>query len=121
MRTPRALLAGLLLVVAATVAAACGGSGGSAPPTPTDPVLARGAQIYSQKCASCHGKGGGGGMGPKLAGVVANRYPDIADQMAVIRDGRSSMPGFGGSSSSALSDDDIEAVARYEREVLGSS
>jgi mono/diheme cytochrome c family protein len=59
-------------------------------------------------------------MGPKLAGVVANRYPNIEDQMAVIRDGKSSMPAFGGSSSSALSDEDIEAVARYEREVLGT-
>jgi hypothetical protein len=28
------------------------------------------------------------------------------------------MPGFGGSSSSALSEDDVRAVARYEREVL---
>jgi mono/diheme cytochrome c family protein len=116
MRTPRALLAGLVVVGAATVVAACGG--GTTPATPTDPVLAKGQQIYNTKCASCHGPGGNGGMGPKLAGVVENRYPDIEDQMAVIRDGRSSMPAFGGSTSSALSEDDINAVARYEREVL---
>lgn len=116
MRTPRALLAGLAVVGGATVFAACGGA--STPATPTDPVLARGQTIYNQKCASCHGPGGNGGMGPKLAGVVENRYPNIEDQMAVIRDGRGSMPGFGGSSSSALSEDDVRAVARYEREVL---
>ena len=112
------LLAGLVVVGAATVFAACGGQ--SAPATPSDPVLAKGPQIYSQKCASCHGQGGNGGMGPKLAGVVANRYPNIEDQMNVIRSGRGSMPAFGGTSASALSDSDIEAVARYEREVLGT-
>ncbi len=116
MRTPRALLAGLVVVGASTVFAAC--AGGSTPATPSDPVLAKGQTIYNTKCASCHGPGGNGGMGPKLAGVVANRYPNIEDQMAVIRGGRSSMPAFGGTSASALSDDDIRAVARYEREVL---
>lgn len=116
MRTPRALLAGLAVVGTATVFAACGGA--STPATPTDPVLARGQTIYNTKCASCHGPGGNGGMGPKLAGVVENRYPNIEDQMAVIRNGRSSMPAFGGTTSSALSEDDIRAVARYEREVL---
>jgi mono/diheme cytochrome c family protein len=113
MRAPRALLAGLLVVAAAALFPACGGS--SAPATPSDPVLAQGQQIYSRNCASCHGQGGNGGMGPKLAGVVANRYPNIADQEAVISNGRSSMPAWKGK----LSDADIEAVARYEREVLG--
>jgi mono/diheme cytochrome c family protein len=55
-------------------------------------------------------------MGPKLAGVVAKVYPNIADQEAVISNGRGSMPAWKGK----LSADDITAVARYEREVLGS-
>jgi mono/diheme cytochrome c family protein len=118
MRSARALAAGLAVVVAATLAAACGSD--STPATPTDPVLAQGQEIYNRMCASCHGKGGGGGMGPKLAGVVANRYPNIDDQKAVISGGRGSMPAFGGTSSSALSDDQITAVARYERESLGT-
>ena len=118
MRTPRALLAGLVVVAVATLFAACGGA--SAPATPSDPVLAEGQTIYNQKCASCHGTGGNGGMGPKLAGVVANRYPDIEDQKAVIANGAGSMPGFGGPATARLSDDEITAVARYEREVLGS-
>ena len=116
MRAPRALLAGPLLMAAAALFAACGGS--STPATPSDPVLAEGQTIYNQKCASCHGPGGNGGMGPKLAGVVANRYPNIEDQKAVIANGRSSMPKFGGAT--GLSDEQITAVARYEREVLGS-
>jgi len=118
MRTPRLFVAGLLVVGAATAFAACGGE--SAPATPADPVLAQGQQIYSNKCASCHGKGGNGGMGPKLAGVVASKYPNIDDQKAVIAGGKSSMPSFGGSGDGKLTDDEITAVARYEREVLGT-
>jgi mono/diheme cytochrome c family protein len=57
-------------------------------------------------------------MGPKLAGVVANRYPNIEDQKAVIANGNGSMPKFGGAN--GLSDEQITAVARYEREVLGN-
>jgi mono/diheme cytochrome c family protein len=41
-------------------------------------------------------------------------YPDIDDQIAVIENGRGSMPAFGGS----LSPEDIRAVAEYERQVL---
>ena len=118
MRTPRSLVAGLLVVGAATAFAACGGQ--STPATPSDPVLAQGQEIYNSKCSSCHGKGGNGGMGPKLAGVVANKYPNIEDQKAVISGGRSSMPAFGGEGDGKLSDDQITAVARYEREVLGT-
>ena len=57
---------------------------------------------------------GGGGAGPKLAGRMEDVYPDIADQIAVIANGRGSMPAFG----SALTPEQIEAVAKYEREVL---
>ncbi len=117
MRTPRALLAGLAVAAGATVVAACGSAG--TPSTPKDPVLAQGQEIYTRLCASCHGRGGNGGLGPKLAGVVANRYPNIEDQKAVIANGRGSMPAFSGSAGSALTDDEMTAVARYEREVLG--
>jgi mono/diheme cytochrome c family protein len=49
----------------------------------------------------------------KLAGVVAARYPDIEDHMAVIREGKGGrMPKFG----DQLSPEEIEAVARWERE-----
>jgi mono/diheme cytochrome c family protein len=115
MRTLRVVAAGLGMAAVSLVAVACGGD--SAPATPSDPILAQGQQIYNANCARCHGKGGNGsGVGPKLAGVVANKYPDIADQEAVISGGRGSMPKFDGQ----LTPEEITMVARYEREVLGS-
>jgi ubiquinol-cytochrome c reductase cytochrome c subunit len=109
------LTATLAAVIVATtlVLAACGSSDESS--TPTDPVLARGQEIYRKRCATCHGSRGGGGSGVKLAGVVASRFPNIEDHIAVIRDGRQpGMPGWG----DKLSPEDIEAVARWEREGL---
>jgi mono/diheme cytochrome c family protein len=109
------VLAKVAVVVCAVVAlagalAACGGD---EQPIPSDPVLARGQDVYRKNCAQCHGSRGGGGSGVKLAGVVAARYPDIADHVAVIRDGRTpGMPAFG----DRLSAEDIDAVARWERE-----
>ena len=114
MRSLQALGVGVVIAALVLLAVACGGQ--SAPATPSDPVLAQGQQIYNSKCSSCHGRGGNGGMGPKLAGVVEDKYPDIADQMAVISGGGEGMPAF----DEQLSADEITAVARYEREVLGS-
>jgi mono/diheme cytochrome c family protein len=114
LRSSRVLLASCALIGAATIFSACA-SGGSSEAVPSDPVLAQGQQIYKANCASCHGQAGGGGLGPKLSGMVAKKYPDIADQEAVIANGRSSMPKFG----QRLSADEINAVARYEREALG--
>jgi mono/diheme cytochrome c family protein len=48
----------------------------------------------------------------KLAGVVAARYPNIDDHIAVIREGRTGMPAF----DERLTPEEIEAVARWERE-----
>ncbi len=81
-----------------------------------DAELSEGREIYSSRCARCHGSSGGGGTGPKLAdGAVVAAYPDIADQLEIISDGKNGMPSFAGS----LSESQIEAVARYSREVLG--
>ena len=77
-------------------------------------VLVQGRDVYSARCRSCHGSTGGGGTGPRLAGTVEQLYPDVADQVEVVRDGRRSMPSFGGT----LTDAEIEAVVRYTREVL---
>jgi len=110
----RALVVVGVLVVSGLVTAACGGSDGSA--KPSDPVLAQGQQVYKDHCATCHGTKGQGGTGMKLAGKVAQTYPNIADQIKVIENGRSSMPAW----KNSLSADDITAVARYERECLGA-
>lgn len=71
-----------------------------------------GAAVFANRCASCHGRAGGGGLGPQLSkGRVVARFPDIADQVAVITNGRGGMPGFG----TRLSAEEIEAVAEYVR------
>lgn len=81
-----------------------------------DSVLVTGQGVYSARCQNCHGARGGGGRGPNItkANTIA-AYPNIADQIAVITNGKGEMPRFGG----ALSAAEIEAVARYSREVLG--
>jgi mono/diheme cytochrome c family protein len=73
-----------------------------------------GQAIYATRCASCHGADGGGGFGPTLAGVVAQQYPNIADQVALVTNGRGSMPSFGGS----LTPAQISAVVEYTRTQL---
>jgi mono/diheme cytochrome c family protein len=76
---------------------------------------ATGQAIFATRCASCHGADGGGGFGPTLAGVVVQRYPNAADQEAVVANGRGSMPSFAGS----LTPEQITAVVTYTRTKLG--
>lgn len=107
----------VLAALAVTAATACSGGGGGAAPAPdpgADPELRLGREVWVANCAGCHGGDGGGGIGPRLAGRVAEQYPDPADQEAVVRKGRGSMPAWEG----ALTDEQIRAVVRYSREVL---
>lgn len=77
--------------------------------------LALGARVYAENCARCHGANGQGGTGPKLAdGRVVDRYPDARDHREVVVGGRGAMPAWG----RTLSDEQIDAVVRYEREGL---
>jgi mono/diheme cytochrome c family protein len=108
MRARPTFLAAAVMALGTFLLAACGGDDVA---TPSDPTLARGQQVYRQNCASCHGTKGDGGSGPRLAGVVTGRYPNIDDQIAVIAEGRAGMPAFG----ERLSQDDMAAVAAYER------
>jgi mono/diheme cytochrome c family protein len=87
------------------------GGGDSASDGPADP----GAVVYSDNCASCHGADGGGGVGPALSGgLVVDAYPDIADEIAIIAEGRAAMPSFG----DRLTPEELTAVAEYTRESL---
>ncbi|HEY8217387.1 MAG TPA: cytochrome c [Acidimicrobiia bacterium] len=74
-----------------------------------------GASIYAANCATCHGNAGQGGVGPVLAGKVVSKFPDAADQIAIVKDGRGGMPSFGGD----LSDAQIAQVVEYTRTELG--
>lgn len=109
----------MLLVVVAAIAG-CGGEDdrGTAVERPATTIagdLQLGERVFAQNCASCHGRSGDGGMGPKLAdGRVVDRYPDPRDHRAVVTEGRGAMPAW----DDRLSDEEIDAVVRYEREGL---
>ncbi len=61
-----------------------------------------GGQIFAANCARCHGAHGEGNLGPQLAGgVVVNDFPNVADQIAVVTNGRGGMPAFGHTLSAA--------------------
>ena len=106
----------------------------------TDPVLLEGQGIFDQSCASCHGNDGGGGVGrPLNAGEVVLTFPDPADHIAFVSEGSpaagtpygspdrpdgqhiaretpgGAMPPFG----DTLTEEELLAVVRYEREILG--
>ena len=98
----------------ALLVAACGGT---APEVAegADPALSEGRSIWVAQCASCHGASGGGGRGAKLSeGRVLDRFPDVADQIDLVLNGKGAMPSYAG----RLSDEQIESVVRYTREVL---
>ena len=106
----------LLLTAAAVVvllAPACSEDSPAAPED--DPVLVEGQTVYGQQCASCHGTSGGGGLGPSMSGI--GERLTVEDHIATVAEGRagSNMPAFEG----RLTAEQIEAVVRYEREVLG--
>lgn len=48
----------------------------------------RGETVFQRECASCHGAGGEGGVGPTLAATGL----DSATVIAVVRNGRGIMP-----------------------------
>ena len=107
------------LIAVSLAGGAC--SSGGVPEVPAgpdgtpDPVLVAGRQVYVERCANCHGDDGGGGRGSELSdGLLIERYPDVAEQVAVVFEGVRGMPAFG----EALSVEEIEAVTRFTREVL---
>jgi mono/diheme cytochrome c family protein len=91
---------------------------GVVPEAPADdPELVQGRDVYIANCVSCHGGAGAGGRGNKLnEGQVLESFPDPADQVALVTGGRQAMPAFG----DRLSNEEIEAVVRFTREVLAS-
>jgi len=88
-------------------------------PAPADePELVLGQTIYSNNCSSCHKADGSGGRGLALnEGLVIEKYPDPADQAALIANGKGLMPSY----SARLSAEQLDAVVRYTREVLNNA
>ena len=70
-----------------------------------------GGQLYEEHCANCHASDGSGGLGSQLAGVVVTRYPNPADQSAIVAVGRNTMPAF----AKVLTPAEITAITTYTR------
>ncbi|MGH8915563.1 MAG: c-type cytochrome [Acidimicrobiia bacterium] len=93
-----------------------GGSGGGEATAEAPDGAPDGAAIFAGSCARCHGSDGSGGIGPPLSGGRAvDRFPDPADQIVVVTDGRGGMPAF----EDNLTPEEIEAVVTFTREELG--
>jgi cytochrome c551 len=58
-----------LALGAVLAVSACGGGGGG---SKSKGDAARGAELFADRCASCHGEKGAGGVAPKLAGEPLN-------------------------------------------------
>ena len=93
-----------ILIVVAVAAVLFSGCAGESPEVPLGPdgepdtELSLGRDVYSRRCANCHGAGGGGGTGPKLSeGAVVEAYRDPGEQRELIANGRNAMPSFSGS------------------------
>jgi mono/diheme cytochrome c family protein len=70
------------------------------------PVLT-GAELFQANCASCHGVGGEGGRGPRLAGT--NRTTSSELVRSTVLNGRGMMPGFG----SLLAAEGVDRLVAY--------
>jgi DMSO reductase family type II enzyme heme b subunit len=120
------IAAGLWLVLGASLTAA---RISAAPVAQT----AAGEQIYTERCAACHGEAGDG-AGPaaerlfvkprdftrdeyKIKSTAGDEFPSRADLIEVISDGMpgSSMPGWAG----VLTEAEIGAVADYIQQTFG--
>lgn len=93
------------VTVAVALGAACGSGGDQVEEAPRT-----GPAIYRAVCATCHGERGEGFVGPSLYDVAA-RYPDRAEQIALVTNGRAQMPGF----RDQLTPEQISAVVDYTR------
>lgn len=67
-------------------------------------VAVRGAGVYEHNCQACHGAGGGGGMGPKLAKNPILMHEELYWETVLY--GRGTMPAWG----SVLSHQDIADI-----------
>lgn len=88
-------------------AAGTAGGGGDAQALP---VVGR--QVFTANCAECHGLGGEGGMGVRLAG--SSRAANEANVRDAVRFGRGMMPAF----QARLEPRDLDAVVAYVTQVL---
>ncbi len=96
----------LVFVIALFANQPSGGGGNAATSGP-------GYDVYVASCARCHGVSGqGGGLAPRLAGgAVVRDFPNPADQIRLVEDGRDGMPSF----RNGLTAAEIRQVVEYTR------
>lgn len=102
------------LVACVVVVVVLGGGGGGPAGDPSADGEVDGEALYAQHCANCHALDGSGAIGPQLSdGRVLERFPELADEVAVISAGRADlgMPPFG----QTLTEEQIQAVAEHTR------
>lgn len=70
------------------------------------------AAIYADRCASCHGDEGEGVYAPEIAGSASvTKFPDPAEQVRIVLDGKGRMRAFAGE----LTREQVDAVIAYVR------
>ena len=99
----------------------------------TSGSLGTGRDVYGDRCSSCHGNRGQGGVGPSLSDVIET-WPDCIDQQAWIALGSERWktergPTYGAKDApidnvmpeheSSLTPEEIAAVAAFERVSYG--
>ncbi|MCX7619251.1 MAG: cytochrome c [Acidimicrobiales bacterium] len=109
----RSILLSVVIVVGGLVASVGCSSG---PSRPSDPVLAQGYDIYRTRCQACHGANGEGQSAPGFKGIADRLSFEKHVEKVVDGVDGTRMPAWKG----ILTDDEINAVVRYEREVLGA-
>lgn len=88
------------------------------PFTGDEEAIEEGQQLYVRvNCYACHGREGGGGMGPSLVDARWNFGSDDATVFETIHDGRGGMPAFG----DILEDEEIWKVIAFIRSIYQGS
>jgi mono/diheme cytochrome c family protein len=116
---------GALVVLTTLLLGACGGGGSGSETVATspkprgalanDPEIQQGRRLFERYCAECHGFSGGGGTGPTFNdGRLLRDFSNVDAQVEFVKKGKGIMPSF----RTRMSSVQIQAVVRYEREVL---
>ena len=118
MNPKRTLTVGIATVGLAMGLSACG-SGDAADNVGSGPVLDRGAEVYTESCASCHGTDlRGTDKGPSHLSIVyePNHHTDDSFRNAIANGAPQHLWPFGVMPPvEGLSDDDVEAVIAFVR------